>query len=118
MINLQLNLTEEELRKLYVQLPSASNARSADNPSAFQQFVSRNGSLGNDAFDNAILCRDRLSGAYTWHVLCDEYGLAEIRTSWTRQLAIEPRIRKLRHGRDLQCVEVVTRDNRHYFLEE
>ena len=97
-------------------LPENSKYGEADNPRAFEEFLAQRGRLGAQIFDNAILCRDRDTRGYTWHIMCNDYRLSEIRSKIGRKLEIEPRIFKLRR-RNLECAEVVTQASEHYFLD-
>jgi hypothetical protein len=98
-----------------MKLPSESLASQADNPAIFESFENSNGLVGNSMFDHAILCRDRSEGTYTWHVLCGKYVLSDICTPWARP-SVEQDVSRLRHGRDLEFTEVVSRTGEHYFL--
>ena len=95
-------ITQKPNSGLYEDLPKNSMAKNADNSLIFEQFKSRIGTFGN--LEYAILCKDR-DNKYTWHIHCDEYTLNDIRTKWARECSLEPRIKKLRHGRYLECME-------------
>lgn len=105
-----------QIEKLYENLPKNSMAKHADNPGIFEEFRKGIGIFGS-LEGYAILCRDRDTEGFTWHIHCDEYGLDEFKNQWAREASIEPRIRQIRHGRNLKCLEVVTKFGEHYFLD-
>jgi len=102
--------------ELYANLPIGTKAHLAENPDSYGSFRYRNGSFSCLKF--AILCQDRKNHRYTWHIHCDEIGLNEIFAPWSREILVEPRISKLRHGRKLRCLEVVDEYGQHYFLKQ
>ena len=107
--------TLENISEIYSKFPEKSKAKEADNHWAFKQFIEDSGKLGKEMFDNAILCLDRNTLRYTWHILCSQYPLSDIKFKFSRELSVEPKLEQLRH-RSLECKEVVTKLGEHYFL--
>jgi len=103
-------------KRFYTNLPRGSKAGLAENPDAYESFIHQTGSFSCLKF--ALLCQDRESDSYTWHIHCDEIGLNEILAPWSREILVEPRISKLRHGRKLRCLELVDEYGQHYFLKQ
>lgn len=95
-------------------LPENSKGKLADNPDILETWFTGD-VIDPDSWPYLMLCRDQNNGAFTWHMLCDEYNIVDFIERGMK--ALVDNFMSSERKRKLIGIELLCRDDRHLFFE-